>query len=90
MERINRDESEAFPRLSSILSELEKTRDLLKRVNTRNGNLERYSAIKKEIQELGWSGICAKYHPDVNIDDPAALELFQLYKFVYSTMEQTT
>lgn len=86
MERINKDESEGFPRLSSILLELEKTRDLLISMNTKNGNLARYSAIKQEIKELGWSGICSKYHPDVNIDDPAAHELFQLYKYVYSTM----
>lgn len=87
---MNKDEGREYPNLSNILSELEKSRDLLIKINTRNGNLERYSAMKKEIQELGWSGICEKYHPDVNINDPAAYELFQLYKFVYSTMGRTT
>lgn len=90
MERINRNDGKNLPQLSLILSELEKTRDLLIGVNTQNGNLARYSAMKKEIQELGWSGICAKYHPDVNINDPAAHELFQLYKFVYSTINRAT
>jgi hypothetical protein len=37
---------------------------------------------------VGWSGICAKYHPDINIHDPAAVPLFDLYKFVKDTMDK--
>ena len=78
-----------FPPLSHVLKQLEDTRDMLVKTNTQNGNLARYHAMKQEIQQIGWSGICAKYHPDVNINDPAAHELFQLYKFVYTTMDKT-
>jgi hypothetical protein len=72
----------------SILTNLEDIRDKLTLANARLGYLERYNAMKREITEEGWSAVCAKYHPDINIDDPAAHELFQFYKFVYETMSR--
>jgi hypothetical protein len=44
--------------------------------------------MRKEIESIGWGGILQKYHPDINIDDPAAFPLFELYKFVCSTMHK--
>ena len=74
--------------LDFILKSLEDVRDNLIEVNRRNGNTARYHAMKKEIQKIGWDGILSKYHPDVNINDPAADALFLLYRFVYSTMDR--
>lgn len=73
--------------LASILQDLEHIRDMLTEVNTQFGYLSRYRAIREEIEEAGWSGICAKYHPDINMDEPAALELFELYRYIYDTMQ---
>lgn len=72
--------------LESILSDLESIRDMLTEVNAQLGCLERYRAMREEIEQIGWRGVCAKYHPDVNVNDPAALELFTLYRFVYDEM----
>ncbi len=72
----------------NILKSLEDVRDKLTLANERLGYLERYNAAKREIREQGWSAVCAKYHPDVNVNDPAAHELFQFYKFVYETMDR--
>jgi len=74
--------------LQSILHDLEHIRDMLTEVNAQFGYLSRFRAIKEEIEDTGWSGICAKYHPDINVDDPAAMELFELYRYVYDTMQQ--
>ena len=74
--------------LGKILEDLEEIRDKLVYANTINGNLARYKSIKKEIEETGWDGICLKYHPDINIGDPAAYELYRFYKFVYDTMDR--
>ena len=73
--------------LESILYDLEKIRMMLTEVNEQLGYLKRFRAIREEIISLGWSGICAKYHPDINVDDPAAVELFALYRYVYNTMQ---
>ncbi len=72
--------------LSGALQNLQEARDRLVRINTQNGSLGRYNAMKQEILELGWDTICAKYHPDINMDDPAAFELFSFYQFVYQTI----
>ncbi len=72
----------------NILTNLEDIRDKLTLANARLGYLERYNAMKREITEQGWSAVCAKYHPDINIGDSAAHELFQMYKFVYETMDR--
>ena len=74
--------------LASILHDLENIRDMLTEVNTQFGYLSRYRAIREEIEEAGWGGICAKYHPDINMDDPASMELFELYRYVYDTMQR--
>lgn len=72
-------------RLKRALSSLEEVREKLVRVNEQLGYMARFTAMKREIEELGWDGICARYHPDINMDDPAAYELFQFYKFVYDS-----
>lgn len=72
-----------------ILKRLEDIRATLSRANESIGYLGRFSAMKEEIRNIGWSGVCAKYHPDVNIGDPAAYELFQLYRFAYDNMDRT-
>jgi hypothetical protein len=72
-----------------ILKRLEDIRDTLSKANERIGYLSRFSAMQEEIRDVGWSGICAKYHPDVNMGDPAAYELFQLYRFAYDNMDKS-
>ncbi|MGE5494184.1 MAG: hypothetical protein ACM3S4_02645 [Burkholderiales bacterium] len=71
-----------------ILKRLEDIRDTLSKANESVGYLTRFIAMREEIRSIGWSCICAKYHPDVNICDPAAYELFQLYKFAYDNIER--
>lgn len=72
-----------------ILRRLGDIRDTLAKANENIGYLSRFNAMREEINKIGWSGICAKYHPDVNMGDPAAYELFQLYKFTYDNMERS-
>jgi hypothetical protein len=74
--------------LESILHDLENIRDMLTEVNIQFGYLSRYCAIRDEIEETGWGGICAKYHPDINVNEPAAMELFELYRYVYDMMQR--
>lgn len=85
MDSIDKDHESQLDR---VLKDLENIRDKLIEVNTMNGNIARFRLIKEEIKQMGWPAVCAKYHPDININDPAAYELFQLYRFVYSTMER--
>ncbi len=72
----------------SILIDLEHIRDMLTEVNVQLGFLQRYRDMREEITELGWGGILNKYHPDINVDDPAVAELFALYRFVYDEMQR--
>ncbi len=79
---------DSFVPLSDILKNLNRIRDKLLEINERSGSIANYVAMRKEIAQLGWGGILQKYHPDINVDDPAAFPLFELYKFVYSTMTE--
>lgn len=72
----------------SIITRLEGIRDDLAAANERLGYLARFNSIKQEIIDLGWTGVCARYHPEINIDDPAAYEVFQMYKFVYENLDR--
>jgi len=80
---------DSFVPLSDILKNLSRIRDKLIEINECNGSIANYVAMRKEVAQLGWGGILQKYHPDINVDDPAAFPLFELYKFVYSTMEKS-
>ena len=71
---------------TDIVERLVDIREQLKRVNETLGYAARVKAIRQEILQCGWDGILAKYHPDVNVDDPAAYPLFELYRFVYNSM----
>lgn len=73
--------------IEKVRRSLEEIHELLLKENRLNGSLTRYEDMKNEIEQIGWADICAKYHPDINIDDPAAFELFEFYKYVYSRME---
>jgi hypothetical protein len=74
--------------LAELLERLVDIRSKLERANETLGYTTRVNAMKQEILQLGWDGILARYHPDVNIDDPAACPLFELYRLVYNTMEK--
>lgn len=75
-------------RMQNALKTLEDVRKKLTHVNEQLGYMAQCKAMKREIEELGWDGVCARYHPDINVDDPAAYELFQYYKFVYDNMSR--
>ena len=75
-------------RFQNSLKTLEDVQKKLARVNEQLGYMAKCKAMKHEIEELGWEGICARYHPDINVDDPAAYELFQYYRFVYDNMSR--
>ncbi|MEN8906621.1 MAG: hypothetical protein ABF289_11740 [Clostridiales bacterium] len=44
--------------------------------------------IQSEILLIGWNGVIEKYHPDFNLDDTEANNVFKLYKHVYENMKQ--
>ena len=73
--------------LEDMLKRLEDVRDRLEQANEALGFAARVNAIRQEILEGGWDGILARYHPDVNMGDPAAYPMFELCRFVYSTMK---
>jgi len=75
-------------KLGRILQSLEDIKDKLTEVNKMTGALAQYESMKQELKGIGWSGVCAKYHPDINVGDPAAYELFAMYRFVYDTMNK--
>lgn len=79
-------EREAQP-IEDMLKQLEDIRDKLMNVNESLGYAARVRAMKLEILTVGWDGILARYHPDINIDDPGAGRLLELYRFVYDSME---
>ena len=71
-----------------ILRNFNRIREKLLEINAKSGSTASFRAMRDEIESTGWNGILAKYHPDVNVDDPAAFALFELYRFVYGTMKQ--
>jgi len=74
--------------LNLMLEKLTKLRDQLAKLNEKTGALDRARGMREEILKVGWKGIMEKYHPDVNTQDPAANELFKMYKFVYEDMKK--
>lgn len=83
----NSEDDENLQRLEKILRALANVNGMLRRYNEENGNISRYNSMRKEIETLGWDGILRQYHPDINVQDPAAVELFDLYRYVYQTMQ---
>jgi hypothetical protein len=75
-------------KLNDALNKLVEVRDQLEEVNRVMGAMARFEAMKQEIRDIGWDGILAKYHPDNNLDDPAAFPLFEMYKFSYDCILQ--
>ena len=73
---------------NEVLKNLSSIRDSLVRINVRSGDTPGYFAMRREIESIGWSGIVQKYHPDINVGNPAAMALFELYRFVYKTMRK--
>jgi hypothetical protein len=73
---------------SDILESLTRMRNKLIEINEKSGHIANYVAMRREITELGWDGILAKYHPDVNINDPAVWPLFELYRFIRDGMDR--
>ncbi|TYQ16659.1 UNVERIFIED_CONTAM: hypothetical protein Cloal_3226 [Acetivibrio alkalicellulosi] len=74
--------------LDSMMGELLRIKNEIINLSKKTGTFERVTKIKEEILENGWQNILQKYHPDINIDDPASNELFQLYKYVYTDMKK--
>jgi hypothetical protein len=72
----------------AILRNFNHIRARLLEVSAKSGSTASFHAMREEIERVGWGGILAKYHPDVNVDDPAAVPLFELYRFVYTTMKK--
>jgi hypothetical protein len=73
--------------LESCTEKLQECAEKLKCVNDMLGYTKRTEDITKEIKLLGWEYCRIKYHPDNNMHDPAALPLFNLYKFVYDNLK---
>jgi hypothetical protein len=74
---------EEMKAIESGLNEIKKNIDYLVEAT---GAGERYRKIKSEIKMMGWNYIQRTYHPDINCDDPAAVPLYEFYKFAYRDM----
>lgn len=74
--------------LSHITKELNKIKDRLIELGEKNGTNARVRDMKAEITSIGWVGILEKYHPENNLEDPAAHELFQMYKYIFFKMRE--
>ena len=72
--------------LEEIYNRLNDALENLKKINEDMGATARAEAMKLEIKKLGWSQIVVKYHPDMNYKDPAAKELFAMYKYLFEYM----
>lgn len=84
---IPEDDSAQLP-VRDILRNFNRIREKLLEINAKKGGAASFRAMREEIDSVGWDGILAKYHPDVNMDDPAAFALFELYRFVHGTMKK--
>jgi len=73
---------------NEVLKNISSIRDNLVRHNAKNGGTAGYFAMRREIETIGWGGILQKYHPDINVQNPAAMALFELYRFVWKTMRK--
>lgn len=74
--------------LNNALTELEQIHESLVQVNNLTGATARFEQMKLEIKNMGWDFVASKYHPDINVHDSAAHELFAMYKFAYDTMKR--
>jgi hypothetical protein len=81
------DDSAQLP-VRDILRNFNRIREKLLEINEKKGRVVSFRAMQEEINSVGWGGILEKYHPDINMDDPAAFALLELYRFVYSTMKK--
>lgn len=72
--------------LDVMHKELLRLKEELISINKKTGALERVLKMREEILNIGWQYIVNNYHPDVNTSDPAANELFKMYRFVYNDM----
>lgn len=75
-------------KLNKALEKLKDIHTALARVNECSGALARYISIRNEIIEMGWPAVQQKYHPDFNVDDPAALEMYRFVRFVHESMDK--
>jgi hypothetical protein len=72
--------------LEKILEKLNILQSKLSEIKNYTETGNKIETMKSEIINIGWEGILDKYHPDVNIDDPAAMDIFLMYKSLYSHM----
>ena len=71
-----------------VIKNLSGIRNTLVKLCANHGGTPGYFAMRRQIETLGWGGILQKYHPDVNVENPYAMELFELYRFVWKTMNK--
>lgn len=50
--------------------------------------IQKLNELQIEILTLGWNGILEKYHPENNIENPDAENIFKLYKQVFENMKK--
>lgn len=78
--------NEQVNQLDVMHKELQRLKEELISINKKTGALEKVLKMREEILNIGWQNIVNNYHPDVNTSDPAANELFKMYRFVYNDM----
>lgn len=74
--------------LTKSLKELEEISRKLRIAMLLTKTNVRIKKMKEEILLLGWDKIVEKYHPDVNIHDKAANQLFEMYKYVNENLDK--
>jgi hypothetical protein len=81
-------QKEAYAAYANMLRRLKDVSETLEYYSKINNVQEKINMLKQEIHTLGWLGICQKYHPDINMNDPAGFNRFKLYKRVYDIMKK--
>lgn len=88
LKRILDEQNKLFDSLKDIIPILEQVENNLRKVNEMTGATARYNNIKDEILLKGWETCKKLYNPESNKNDPAAVPLFEFYKYVYEDMKR--
>jgi hypothetical protein len=88
MKKIIQKQQELFDSLKNMIPALEKIEENLKKVNDMTGATQRANDIRNEISTRGWDIVSKIRNPEVNQEDPAAVPLWEFYKYIYEDMKR--
>ena len=73
--------------LKEIMEKLNVIQEKLEIIGKLTNIHKKMEIMKLEIMDIGWNGILNKYHPDINCEEPASNEIFNMYKILYDIMK---